>query len=103
MRTLTVFNYDDFIKVARYYNPEKIVGVCFKTKKTGDYVTRIAVMASTSTQDTVIELEYVATYGADVLIDREMEKLKPKMQKLIQTLEKDGFVVIDGYWHDGSS
>jgi len=54
MRTLTVFNYNDFVKVARHYNSEKIVGVCFKTKKTGDYVTRIAVMVSTSTQDTVI-------------------------------------------------
>ena len=103
MRVLTVFNYEDFVKVVREYNADKIVGVCQNKRGLGNSFVEVEVRASASSKDVILELVYYRIVESEVFLKDRAEELINKAKELKGKLEQDGFEVVDGYWHDNSS
>jgi len=101
MRVLTVFNYEDFIKVVRKYGTDKIVGICQNRKGLGNSFVEVEIRASASSKDVIVELVYHRIVESEVFLKDRAKELVGKAKELKEKLEQDGFEVVDGYWHEG--
>jgi len=99
MRVLTLFNYEDFIKIARKYKVEEVVGICQHKRSLGSGFVEVEIKASASSKDTIVELVYYRIVEASVALEDKEDTLVSKGKELKGRLEKEGFEVVEGYWH----
>jgi len=100
MPALTLFNYEDFVKLLRRSNT-KLVGIYQGRKGDEKGFLKIEVRASALSKDTIIELVYYRVIVHSAFVEDKEKELEEKARELEKKLKDDGFEVVDGYWHSG--